>query len=87
MLAEECERLAVHQREERLVGRRPDPVPRPVERVRHGRAQHAVQVHLRHLAPQNQEVGGEYVKKWPPQMYDAISNMPRQHFLENGFPA
>lgn len=67
VLAEEGERLAVHQREEGLVRRGPHAVPRPVEGVRHGRAQHAIQVHLRHLAPRwgggGGTRGGRHVKR------------------------
>lgn len=49
MLTEDGECFAVQERQRRLVGGGPDPVPRPVEWIGHGRTQHVVQVHLSHL--------------------------------------
>ena len=49
VLREECEGLPVNERQQGLVARRPHPVPRPVEGVGHGRAQHVVQVDLSRL--------------------------------------
>lgn len=49
LLREERQELPVKEREQRLVARRPHPVPRPIEGIGHGRAQHVVQVDLGHL--------------------------------------
>lgn len=49
MLREEREDLPVDEGQQGLVACRPHPVPRPVKRVGHGRAQHVVQVDLGHL--------------------------------------
>lgn len=49
VLREECEDLPVHEGQQGLVARRPHPVPRPVEGIGHGRAQHVVQVDLGRL--------------------------------------
>lgn len=49
VLREEREELPVKERQQRLVARRPHPVPRPIEGIGHGRAQHVVQVDLGHL--------------------------------------
>lgn len=49
VLREEREDLPVKECQQGLVAGRPHPVPRPVEGVGHGRAQHVVQVDLGHL--------------------------------------
>lgn len=49
LLADDGERLAVYQRQRRLVGGGPHAVPRPVKRIGHGRTQHVVQIHFGHL--------------------------------------
>ena len=54
VLGQECEELPVDEGQQGLVARGPHPVPRPVERVRHGRTQHVVQVDLGHLQDDQQ---------------------------------
>lgn len=49
VLGEECEELPMNEGQQGLVACCPDPVPRPIEGVGHGRAQHVVQVDLSHL--------------------------------------
>lgn len=46
VLRQEREELPVDQSQEGLVARGPHAVPRPVERVGHGRTQHVVKVDL-----------------------------------------
>lgn len=56
VLRQECEGLPVNEGEQGLVAHRPHPVPRPVEGVGHGRAQHVVEVDLGHLRVEHMQV-------------------------------
>lgn len=49
VLREECEELPVDERQQGLVARRPNPVPRAVKWIGHSRAEHVIQVDLSRL--------------------------------------
>lgn len=61
VLREECEELPVDERQQGLVARRPNPVPRAVKWIGHSRAEHVIQVDLSRQAKELQE--GEVIEE------------------------
>lgn len=55
VLREECEELPVDERQQGLVARRPNPVPRAVKWIGHSRAEHVIQVDLSRLEDSRDE--------------------------------
>lgn len=96
VLREDREDLPVDEGQQGLVARRPNPVPRSVEWIGDGRAQHVVQVDLSHQAKELQEeevieeqdAGGEQCPPHVPQrlglVHASFPEKVERHQVQHG---